>query len=357
MSLHRYLVSPPLAIAIAPAKPHPPPRTEKKPEPQDENEDKVKQEEKKVEGPTPDPNQKADADPTKSKADGVVKPQAEPKADAQGVVPNTPGSMVPEPPTPADGADVNVDGQATPVPDTPIVQVKNTSDDTKPKPDDPIPAAQDDKDKVIANQSDETKAKPDAEEPDPTPKEPFIGPLPKPYGPEPEPELEPEPLRLIGPPPKYPIRTRLDLNQHHPWPPIESDPRGAYHHYAKGCYKGIIESVYIDVTKDGWMSEHWKEKSERDALAKLRGEDLRKARRELEWQGKLRQRRKVPKSAGEVLLMLWNLLVEAPNNEVSIAILISLVADPSYLPRHSGLRSIGTIQQLRSIPSRSQLRT
>lgn len=313
MSLHRYLVSPPLAIAIAPAKPHPPPRTEKKPEPQD----KVKQEEKKVEGPAPDPNQKTDADPTKSKADGVVTSQAEPKADAQGVVPNTPGSMVPEPPTPADG----VDGQASPVPDTPIIQVKAASSDTKPKPDDPIAAAKDkakdDKDKVNADQSHELKAEPDADKSNPTSKEPFIGPLPKPYGPEPEPELEPEPLRLIGPPPKYPIRTRLDLKPSQPWPPIESDPRGAYHHYAKGCYKGIIESVYIDVTKDGWMGEHWKEKSERDALAKLRGEDLRKARRELEWQGKLRQRRKVPKSAGEVLLMLWNLLVEAPNNEVS----------------------------------------
>jgi hypothetical protein len=318
MSLHRYLVSPPLAIAIAPAKPHPPPRTEKKPEPQD----KVKQEEKKVEGPAPDPNQKADADadPTKPKADGVVKPHFEPKAALQGGVPDTPGSMIPEPPTPADGAD---DGhaQASPTPDTPIAQVKDTPDEAKPKDDDPIDTAVDEKDKTKVDPSDEAKPKPDTDK--------STGPLPKPYGPEPEPELEPEPLRLVGPPPKYPIRTRLDLNPSHPWPPIESDPRGAYHHYAKGCYKGIIESVYIDVTKDGWMSEHWKEKSERDALAKLRGEDLRKARRELEWQGKLRQRRKVPKSAGEVLLMLWNLLVEAPNNEVSSLILLESVLIPA----------------------------
>jgi hypothetical protein len=308
MSLHRYLVSPPLAIAIAPAKPHPPPRTEKKPEPQD----KVKQEEKKVEGPVPDLNQKADADPTKPKADGVDKPQAEPKAAAQVGAPDTPGSMVPEPPTPADGAD-DGSAQASPTPNTPLVPVK----DNKPKADDLTAIVKDDNDKTNANPSDDTKPKPDTDKSTPTSKEPFIGPLPKPYGPEPEPELEPQPLRLIGPPPKYPIRTRLDLNPSHPWPPIESDPRGAYHHYAKGCYKGIIESVYIDVTKDGWMSEHWREKSERDALEKLRGEDLRKARRELEWQRKLRQRRKVPKSAGEVLLMLWNLLVEAPNNEVS----------------------------------------
>ena len=297
-----------MAIAIAPAKPHPPPRTEKKPEPQD----KVKEEEKKVEGPSPDPNQEADADadPAKPKADRVVKPQAEPKADVQGGAPNTPGSMVPEPPSPD-----HANAQASPTPDTPIPQVKDVS--KEPKADDPIDKAKDEKDITKADPSDDNKDKHDTDKPNPAPKEPFIGPLPKPYGPEPEPELEPEPLRLIGPPPKYPIRTRLDLNPSYPWPPIESDPRGAYHHYAKGCYKGIIESVYIDVTKDGWMSEHWKEKSERDALAKLRGEDLRKARRELEWQGKLRQRRKVPKSAGEVLLMLWNLLVEAPNNEVS----------------------------------------
>jgi len=310
MSLHRYLVSPPLAIAIAPAKPHPPPRTEKKPEPQD----KVKQEEQKVEGPAlnPDPNQKADADPAKPKADGVVKPQAEPKADVQGVIPHTPGSMVPEPATPD-----HDNARESPVPNAPLVAVKDTSGDNKPKTGNPINTAKDDKDKQDINPADEPKAESPADKYDPNPKEPFIGPLPKPYGPEPEPELEPEPLRLIGPPPKYPIRTRLDLNQSHSWPPIESDPRGAYHHYAKGCFKGIIESVYIDVTKDGWMSEHWKEKSERDALAKLRGEDLRKARRELEWQGKLTQRRKVPKSAGDVLLMLWNLLVEAPNNEVS----------------------------------------
>lgn len=307
-----------MAIAIAPAKPHPPPRTEKKPEPQD----KMKQEEQKFEGPAPNPgtNQKADADPAKPKADGVVMPQAAPKANVQGVIPNTPDSMVPEPPTPD-----HVNAKPSPVPETPLAAVKATSDDNKPRADDPTDLAEVDKDKQDIKPADEPKAESPADESDAIPKEPFIGSLPKPYGPEPEPELEPEPLRLIGPPPKYPIRTRLDLNQSHPWPPIESDPRGAYHHYAKGCFKGIIESVYIDVTKDGWMSEHWKEKSERDALAKLRGEDLRKARRELEWQGKLKQRRKVPKSAGEVLLMLWNLLVEAPNNEVNTPILASLI--------------------------------
>lgn len=272
----------------------------------------MKQDEKKAEGPAPDPDPKAaiDAD----KADRVVKPQAEgagePKAEAQGVEPNTPGSMVPEPPTPADGAVANGDD----IPKEPETKDKPKASDNK--------QAVDTTSHQTADEPEEAKADSpvgsQADKPaNPSNQEGFIGPLPKPYGPEPEPELIPEPLRLIGPPPKYPIRTRLDLNSHHPWPPIESDPRGAYTKYAKGCYKGMIESVYIDVTKDGWMTEHWKEKSERDALSRLRGEDLRKARRELEWQGKLKAGRKVPKSAGEVLLMLWNLLVEAPNNEVS----------------------------------------
>jgi hypothetical protein len=350
MSLHRYLVSPPLAINITPAKPHPPPRTEKKSDPQDKDKDKDKgkQEEKKVEGPAPDPKadgNKAEPDPAaepKANADvnGVIKVDgaADPKAEAGGgVEPNTPGSMVPEPPTPATGVVVDANAQTT-APNDPNAEAK---DDSKGKPKATDPTAKDKK----AVQADETKA---------DNKEPFIGPLPKPDS-EPEPELIPEPLRLIGPPPKYPIRARLDLNPSKPWPPIESDPRGAYHHYAKGCYRGIIESVYIDVTKDGWMTEHWKEKSERDALAKLRGGDVRKARRELEWAAKLSERKKVPKSAGEVLLALWNLLVEAPNNEVcrpSLPIILALSLIFSYLPRRSGRLSTGMIQLRMSMPSR-----
>jgi hypothetical protein len=64
------------------------------------------------------------------------------------------------------------------------------------------------------------------------------------------------------------------------------------------------------------MSEQWREKSERDALARLRGEDIKKAQRELEVEARRREVKKVPKKAGEVLLLLWNALVEAPNNEV-----------------------------------------
>lgn len=321
MSLHQYLVSPPLAIAIVPAKPHPPPRTEKKSDPQnkdiDKEKEKGKQEEKKVEGPTPDP--KADADAAKHEADGVVKDQGVGANKDQGDgEPNTPGSMNPEPPTPAEDIVADADPQASPSPNDTPADAKDKPQESKPKED---VVADDLKDgdtaakaKAEAGKANAGQTKP---KPDTAPKEPFIGPLPNPDSEDPEPELEPIPLRLIGPPPKYPIRTKLDLDPSQPWPPVESDPRGVYHHYAKGCHKGIIESVYIDVTKDGWMTEHWKEKTERDALAKLRGADLGKARRELEWQGKLKQRKKVPKTAGEILLCLWNLLVEAPNNEVS----------------------------------------
>ena len=322
MSLHRYLVSPPLAIAIAPAKPHPPPRTEKKSDPQDKDKEKdkvqgqAKQEENKIQDPNPDPGPKADADPAKPQIDGAIKAAGIP-LHIPNAGPTTPVSMIPEPPTPADGIVVDADAKP-PTPDDPIFKPKDQPDETKLEAIDVTPDGKP-KDNLV-HRADEVKAdKPEAvkpkNDPENKPKEPFIGPLPKPESD--EVELIPEPLRLIGPPPKYPIRTILDLNPSHPWPPIESDPRGAYHHYAKGCYRGLIESVYIDVTKDGWMSGHWKDKSERDALAKLRGEDLRKARRELEWQGRLTEGRKVPKSAGDVLLCLWNLLVEAPNNEVS----------------------------------------
>jgi hypothetical protein len=66
------------------------------------------------------------------------------------------------------------------------------------------------------------------------------------------------------------------------------------------------------------MSEQWKDKSERNALAKLRGDNLKKASRELKIEARKRTVRKVPNKVDDVLIMLWNILVEAPNNEVSI---------------------------------------
>jgi hypothetical protein len=303
MSLHRYLVPPPLALAISPAKPHPPARTEKKSDEKEKKEDKAK-----------DPDAKADdkkaQDNPNPKAHDEVKD--DPVAKAGGDQVKTPGSMIPEPPTPADDL---VDPGAKASPDTPRLDAPKGDKDVKAdtlSPDDNNAAEVDDSDKAkVTAADDKANIKTDASD-----EATMIGPKTEDEA-KASAEVELEPLRLIGPPPKYPIRTRLDLDPSKPWPPVEPDPRGAYHLYAKGCYKGIIESVYIDVTKDGWMSEHWREKSERDALEKLRGEDVKRAKRELEIEARRREVRKVPKNAGALLLMLWNLLVEAPNNEVS----------------------------------------
>jgi hypothetical protein len=75
--------------------------------------------------------------------------------------------------------------------------------------------------------------------------------------------------------------------------------------------------VLIDVTKDGWLTPQWKEKNERDALARLRGEDVLQAERETEEERLKRIIRKVPKTAEGVLLELWNDLVQTPMKEVS----------------------------------------
>ena len=100
-----------------------------------------------------------------------------------------------------------------------------------------------------------------------------------------------------------------------PYPPIDTDPRGAYHLYAKGFHS---EWLLIDVVKDGWMFEYWRGKAERDALDTLRGEDVRRAERELEVLSRTQKgMREVPETAGELLVQLWNDLAEAPWNEVS----------------------------------------
>ena len=317
MSLHRYLVPPPLALAISPAKPHPLPRTDT----EKKSDDKAKAKEQE---PVANPDDKKAQDKPIPKGDDEVKP--DPVAKAGGDQVKTPGSMVPEPPTPADDA---VDPDAKASPDAPQLDAAEGGQGVKEvKADIPSPdnkhvnvnaAGVDGSDKAKVAKEDAVAAPQDADaKADTTDKEAIIGPKTEAEAKaSQDAELEPEPLRLIGPPPKYPIRTRLDLDPSKPWPPVEPDPRGAYHLYAKGCNKGIIESVYIDVTKDGWMSEHWREKSERDALERLRGEDLKRAKRELEVEARRREIRKVPKKAGDVLLMLWNMLVEAPNNEVS----------------------------------------
>lgn len=122
------------------------------------------------------------------------------------------------------------------------------------------------------------------------------------------------PIRLVGPAPPRPLRTALDLNPAVPYPPINTDPRGAYYKYAK-YNQG--QMLYLDVTKDGWLSEQWRDKPEREALAMLRGESEVAAMREAERVRALSEVRKVPATAEEILLQLWNDLVEAVNHEVS----------------------------------------
>jgi hypothetical protein len=299
MSLHQYLVPPPLALAIHPAPPYKSSSADKDKDkdkdkkPDDkakEAKDGAKQDDKKnqdklVDGP-------GDADDKEGKA-----PQEADKANRGEAALGSPGSMIPEPATPATG--VIGDG------------------------DEPVPVPKDEADKPAELKPDlETTDKDDANDPDVKDSKDADSKdkaKAKDQDPEPKPEPLPEPLRLIGPSPKLPIRTKLDLDPSKPWPPIETDPRGAYHKYAKGVYRGLKESLRIDVTKDGWMSEQWREKSERDALARLRGNDVKKAQRELEAEARRREVRKVPKEAGGVLMLLWNALVEAPNNEVSVS--------------------------------------
>ena len=129
-------------------------------------------------------------------------------------------------------------------------------------------------------------------------------------------EKEPEKvsLRMVGPAPPRPVRTKLELDPALPYPPINTDPRGAYHKYAK-----FIQGEWqlIDVTKDGWLTEQWRELPEREALARLRGESQRAVERQSSEAAKAAQIRKVPHASSEILLELWNELVIAPSHEVS----------------------------------------
>lgn len=122
------------------------------------------------------------------------------------------------------------------------------------------------------------------------------------------------PLRLLPPCPHRPLRSRLDLNPIRPYPPIDTDPRGAYHKYAKAMQN---ESLLIDVTKDGWLTEQWREKTEREALARLTGEAEKQRLREVATAMKECEMRKVPQTAEGIILELWNDLVDAKSNEVS----------------------------------------
>lgn len=301
MSFQRRVILPPLALAVHPA---PPPKKVEKKDKDDKEKEKAKKEVKKDDK---QPEEKVDAEdnlvdlrsdkkePAKAKAIGggdqasptnvpPRQPQVTGDRVAEGVTPDSPASMVPEPGTP---------GSAGPQPGTPALAAPGATDDVPrvpPPQTDPKSPKGDSKPTTGDNKDDkESKDKED------------------------EPEVPPPPLRLLGPVPHRPIRTKLDLNPASPYPPINTDPRGAYYKYAK-FNQG--EWMMIDVTKDGWLSEQWREKGEREALARLRGESEVVAKREAEKIKRMESIRKVPDTADGILLELWNDLVEALNHEV-----------------------------------------
>ena len=335
MSLHRYIVPPPLAVAFHPAPPKPTKKHDKKDDAKDakkddkkddkvddkkddQKDDKEKKREKGIEKKDNEADDKADdkadhktgegdkkekkedmdnkVDPIAVKGNVVVKPASPAARDRNGPRPVTPakaaptpaprtpvsaGSMVPEPPTPVGG-----------VPPTPPAELK--AGDSVP----PVPAPN------SATPKGEAKAKEDNKDG------------------EGEKVAEPEPLRLLGPPPHGPLRTRIDLNQSRQYPPIKSDPRGAYHKYAKAIQG---EQIYIDVTKDGWLAEQWRDKPEREALANLRGETEKQRERQIEADRKRGELKKVPQTSGGILVDLWNELAEASNQEVRITVISSSI--------------------------------
>lgn len=97
---------------------------------------------------------------------------------------------------------------------------------------------------------------------------------------------------------------------------MNTDPRGRYHKYAKAVGAGVI---YVDVTKDGWLTQQWKERNEREAMKRLTGEWERELQKEIEKERKRAIKKTVPKTSEGLLLDLWNELVEANNHEVSDA--------------------------------------
>ncbi|KAK1926867.1 hypothetical protein DB88DRAFT_264 [Papiliotrema laurentii] len=321
MSLHRRLVLPPLALAVHPA---PLPKKEESKKKEEEKRDskregdkkkeedkkdgdkltdgeKPKQGEKPKEGDKPKEDDKP-KEGEKSKADekkknddvGIVKAKADAAASAthpkghpvprSPETPGTPGSMIPEPPTPNTSVPP-VAGAPAQVEQTPVDEASKVPP-PQANPKSPKPGN--------AGSGDSVVDKKDADK-------------------EPEKDVPPPPIRLIGPVPPRPLKTRLDLDPAVPYPPINTDPRGAYYKYAK-YNQG--EWIMIDVVKDGWLSEQWREKPEREALARLRGESDARAKREAAKARRDAMTRKVPDSAEKILLELWNDLVEAANQEV-----------------------------------------
>ncbi|ORX39955.1 hypothetical protein BD324DRAFT_245855 [Kockovaella imperatae] len=284
MSLHRYVVPPPLALAIEPAPP-PKPHKDHKPDSKD-SKDPQKDDKPAAAGKaggTNDEdkhkNQIAEAGVKAGDIDKEEKPKAPlqtPTPEDSPVVPPSPGSMIPEPGTPRLGAEPPKD--VAPVPG-PREAVKPAGQQEMPK------------DRL----SEEVKS-PTTEDQQ-----------------EVEQHIKVEPLWLLTPAPHRPLRTRLQLNPDKPYPPINTDPRGAYFKYARGVQ---AEWILIDVTKDGWLVDQWREKPEREALARLKGEADKQRDREVEALERRSKIRQVPKTSEEILLHLWNDLAEAPSYEV-----------------------------------------
>lgn len=286
MSLHRFIVPPPLAIGIHPA-PLPTPKTDSKK--QEETDKKINKNDG-AEGARADPDDKQKARDTpdekeKAKTKGENPPAQNQCQPSPG--PESPGSMINEPPTPASGAKIPPSPAPTPQADSKPARHSITEEHN-------VEAVEDAKIKASEGPSeiaDGVKGKDDA-------------------------PRTPEPLRLLSPAPKRPVKARLDLDTSKPYPPINTDSRGAYYQYAKALQNEVI---YVDIMKDGWMFDQWRSRSEREALAALRGETEIERRKEIEEEKAKRMKRKVPKTSEAILVELWNDLVKAEYNEVSPA--------------------------------------
>ena len=277
MSFHRYIVPPPLALAVEPA---PPPKPHKHSDSKDHKKDEKPADkgDKKSDAPKGDeakaagPPAKADKAEQPANAKPIA-PLRTPTPEDSPLTPGSANSMIPEPPTPVPD-DAPGDNPAP----VPAPKRKST------KQEEPKSAASDPK-SPIKETLDETEEEPKA-----------------------------DPVCLLAPAPYRPLRTRLELNPSKPYPPINTDPRGAYFKYARGVQ---AECILIDVTKDGWLVDQWKEKPEREALARLRGETDKQRDREVRALERKTSTRKVPRTSEEILLQLWNDLAEAPSYEVS----------------------------------------
>ncbi|WVQ71713.1 hypothetical protein IAR50_001254 [Cryptococcus sp. DSM 104548] len=272
MSLHRFYPPPPLALAVHPA-----------PTPKSRGVfDKAKKE--RVD---PEVNKEKEAN---HKKEEKVKDEA----------PHTPASDQPEPPTPAPGT--------PPVHD----EDEKKKEDAAQGHDKPEKAAEDKQNQTSDQAAQTASAKEGSSIDNGEPHDPEA--KAKDYKDEPEPEPI-EPLILLSPAPEGPLRTRLDLPPGVVYPPVSTDPRGAYYKYAKAVGNA---PCWIDVTKDGWLAPQWKERTEREALKRLTGEWEKELSREVEKEKKKTIKRKVPTSSEDLLLDLWNDLVVEENHELSV---------------------------------------